>query len=85
MHLNGKDVVAKRQLQGPGCYFLVMRSILITIIIIISQYIQITNKKAAYNSEKDWSYMKCVLTKKRSRMCFYSIEIMSSNMYHSLQ
>ena len=83
MHLNGKDVVAKRQLQGPGCYFLVMRSILITIIIIISQYIQITNKKAAYNSEKDWSYMKCVLTKKRSRMYVYSIEIMSSNMYRS--
>ena len=68
MHLNGKDVVTKRQLQGPGCYFLVMRSILITIIIVISQRIQITNKKVAYNSEKDWSYMNCVLTKKRSCM-----------------
>ena len=83
MHLNGKDVISKRQLSGPTCYFLVMRSILITIIIIISQCIQITNKKLAYNGAKDWSYMKCVLTNKRSRMYFYSIEIMSSNMYHS--
>ena len=79
MHLNGKDVVAKRKLQGPSCYFLVMRSILITIIIVISQCIQITNKKVAYDGEKYWSHMNCVLTKKCSRMYFYSIEIMSSN------
>ena len=56
-----------------------MRSILITIIIVISQCIQITNKKVAYDGEKYWSHMNCVLTKKCSRMYFYSIEIMSSN------
>ena len=77
--------LVKGNYEAQVAIFLLCLSILITIIIIISQCVQITNEKRACDGAKDWSYMNRVLTKKRTRTYFYSIEIMSSNMYHSLK